>query len=103
MENEEKKAEHDKDEFAREAQEKLDQLDKQIADLKAQGKKANAQTQQQINKSIAELEPKHQEAKRRLKQLKSSSGKAWEDLEAGVTAALNDLSTAYRRAASRFK
>ena len=103
VEKEKKEAERQKDEFVRQAQEKLDQLDKQIDDLKAQAKKANAQTQKQINKSIAELEPKRRDAERRLERLKSSSGKAWEDMKAGVIAALNDLSTAYRRAASRFK
>ncbi len=103
VEQEKKEAERQKEEFVRRAQAELDQLDKQLNDLKAQAKSANAKTQKEINKSIAQLEPKRKAAARKLDELKSSSGKAWVDMKQGVVAAINDLSDAYRRAASRFK
>jgi TolA-binding protein len=100
---EKSEAEQQKDDFVKKAREQLDQLDKQIAELKAKARTANAETQKQINKSIAELEPKRKAAEKRLDQLKSSSDKAWKDMKDGVLAAINDLSTACTRAASRFK
>ncbi len=103
VEQEKTEAERQKEEFVRRAQAELDQLDKQMADLQAQAKTPNAKTRKQIDKSIAELEPRRKTAARKLDQLRSSSGKAWADLKDGVTAAINDLSSAYRRAASRFK
>lgn len=103
VEQEKTEAERQKEEFVRRAQTELDQLDKQMADLQAQATKANAKTRKQIDKSIAELEPRRKTAARKLDELKSSSGRAWVDLKNGVVAAINDLSAAYRRAASRFK
>src|SRR5215472_13572863 len=51
-------AERKKEEFVRRAQVELDQLDKQIADLQTQAKTANGKTRKQIDKSVAELQPK---------------------------------------------
>ena len=103
VEQEKAEAERQKQEFARRAQAELDQLDKQMADLQAQATKANAKTRKQIDKSIAELEPRRETAVRRLDKLKSSGGKAWADLKDGVTAAINDLRAACSSVASRFK
>ena len=103
LDQEQAQAERKKQEFVKRAQAELDQLDKQMADLQAQATKANAKTRKQIDKSIAELEPRRKTAEQRLNQLKSSSGKAWTDLKDGVTAAIDDLSAACSSAVSRFK
>lgn len=90
-----------KDEFLKKAQEQLDQLDQKVDELRRRAK--TAASQKQIDRTIRQLEAKRKEAAKKLDQLRSASGPAWEDLKTGVSAAINDLTAACDKAASHFK
>jgi hypothetical protein len=49
-----------------------------------------------------ELRQKRDEVSAKLKELSSSSGKAWEQLKSGIDAAMEDLGNAYKKAAAEF-
>lgn len=90
-----------KDEFLKKAQKQLDQLDQKVDELRRRAK--TAASQKQIDRTIRQLEAKRKEAAKKLDQLRSASGPAWEDLKTGVSAAINDLTAACDKAASHFK
>ena len=90
-----------KDEFLKKAQDQLAQNDKQMDQLRNQAKTAT--NRKRIDRALAQLEPKRRAAQKRLDELKSSSGAAWEDLKVGVNAAVNDLSAAFNRIAADYQ
>ena len=53
-------------------------------------------------KLVMELRNKRDEVSAKLKELSSSSGKAWEQLKSGIDAAMDDLGNAYKKAAAEF-
>ena len=53
-------------------------------------------------KLVMELSKKRDEVSAKLKEMSSSSGKAWEQLKSGIDAAMDDLSNAYKKAAAEF-
>lgn len=93
--------ERNKDEFLKRAQQQLDQIDKETDQLRRQAKTATSR--KQVDRTIRQLEAKRKEAAKKLDQLRSASGPAWEDLKTGVSAAINDLTAACDKAASHFK
>jgi hypothetical protein len=88
-------------------EEKLDaQLDEWSAELsllKAKADKAKADAKIEYFKTIEALQLKQNEAKAKLRQLKSAGDDAWEDLKAGAEKAWAEVKTAYHDASSRFK
>jgi hypothetical protein len=48
------------------------------------------------------LHQKRDEVSEKMKDLRSSSGNAWEQLKSGIDAAMEDLGNAYKKAASEF-
>jgi DNA repair exonuclease SbcCD ATPase subunit len=85
------------------AEAKLRDLDQQIDTLEAKMKKETKVERKQLDPQIAELERKRDVAHQKLEKLKTSSQEAARDMMAGIDAALEDLKTAYERAASDFK
>ena len=53
-------------------------------------------------KLVMELRQKRDEVSAKLKELSSSSGKAWEQLKSGIDAALDDLGNVYKKDAAEF-
>jgi len=53
-------------------------------------------------KLVMELRQKRDEVSAKLKELSSSSGKAWEQLKSGIDAAMDDLGNVYKKAAAEF-
>jgi|SRR5579875_182797 len=80
----------------------LDRLNGQIAELKAKAAKQSAKTRTEINREIRELNKKSEVARGKLRQLETSSSGAWKDMKKGVDAAMEDLESSYKRAASQF-
>ena len=91
----------------KEYQEKLDaqleEWNKQISLLRAKADKAKAEAKIEYYKIIEALQPKQDNAKARLKELKAASDEAWEDLKAGAEKAWAEVKTAFDNAASKFK
>lgn len=88
-------------------QEKLDaQLEEwntQISLLRAKADKAKAEAKLEYYKMVEALQPKQDNAKTKLKELKAASDDAWEDLRAGVEKAWAEVKSALDAAASKFK
>ena len=81
---------------------KLRDLDQQIDALKVKIGKQNRVDRKQLQQQMAELDRKRVAAHQELEKLKNSSEEAWQDMKAGIEAAIGDLETAYERAASHF-
>jgi len=96
-----------KEEYQKQMEAKLQELDREIQDLqtKAQSNAAELKekSKEEFNQTMEELRNKQQAATEKLDQLKSASGKAWEDTKAGVDSAFDELSKAFDRARSHFK
>lgn len=88
-------------------EEKLDaqlkEWNAQIALLKAKAENAKADTKIDYYKAIDALQRKHDEAKTKLKELKTAGDEAWEAVKAGAEKAWAEVKTAYHEVASKFK
>jgi chromosome segregation ATPase len=88
-------------------EEKLDaqinELNAQIAMLKAKADKAKAEAKLEYYKSIEALQLKRDTARAKLHELKSAGDEAWDDLKSGAEKAWDDLKSAFHAAAAKFK
>ena len=101
--NESKQADsRDRKEVEEKLQAKLDDLDREIKDLKDKATEQGKKASKEINQQLDELDKKRVVARRRLKQLEHSSQGAWEETKKGFDAVMNDLEETYKRAASHF-
>jgi TolA-binding protein len=89
--------------YQKKAQERLDQLDKQIDELKAKAQKAGENSKKQLDKSIADLQPKERAAEKSLKELREASWNTWQDAKTQFNTAVNFLQKAYDRAVAELK
>jgi len=73
----------------------IDQLQGKVESL---GGDAKAKAEQQL----AALRQKQDAVSEKLKELSSSSGKAWEQIKSGLEAAMDDLGNAYKKVVAEF-
>jgi len=71
--------------------------------LKAKAKSAKADAKIDYFKTIDALEHKQDEAKSKLRELKTAGDEAWEAVKAGAEKAWTEVKTAYHEATSKFK
>jgi hypothetical protein len=81
----------------------LKEWNAQIDLLKAKADKARAEAKIEYYKTIDALQHKQEEARRKLKELKTAGDEAWEDVKKGAEKAWDEIRIAYKDAASRFK
>jgi hypothetical protein len=81
----------------------LKEWNAQIDLLKAKADKAKAEAKIDYYKTIDALQHKQEEARTKLKELKTAGDEAWEDVKKGAEKAWAEIKTAYKDAASRFK
>jgi biopolymer transport protein ExbD len=95
-----------KEEYQKQMEARLQELDREIRELQAGAQsKATAlkeESKAQFDQALEELRNKQQAAADKLDKLKSSSGKAWEDMKSGMDSAMGDLSKAFDKARSHF-
>ena len=88
-------------------EEKLDaqinELNAQIALLKAKAEKAKAEAKIEYHEAIEGLQLKRDTARAKLHELKSAGDEAWEDLKSGAEKAWDDVKSAFHSAAAKFK
>jgi hypothetical protein len=75
----------------------------QIELLKAKTDNAKADAKIEYYKTIEALQSKQNEAKAKLRELKTAGDAAWEDLKTGAEKAWAEVKAAYHEASSRFK
>ena len=103
--NENKEAEaarHERLLYQAKIEAKLRDLDREIGTLKTKIGNQNKVARKQLEQQMAELARKREAAQKEFERLKNSSQEAWRDMQAGIDAAMEDLETAYNRAASHF-
>lgn len=81
---------------------KLRDLDREVDQLKSKAEQNKADGKQ-LDQRMAELERKREIAHQKLERLRTSSQEAWADMKVGIDAAMQDLESAYDKAAADFK
>jgi predicted nuclease with TOPRIM domain len=75
----------------------------QIGLLKAKADNAKADVKIEYYKTIEALQSKLNEARTKLRELKTASDEVWEDIKTGAEKVWAEVKTAYHDASSRFK
>ena len=83
--------------------EQLEQLDVKVADLKIKAAKAGEDVKAEIDKRLAELTAKQQEARQKLQELKDAGAEKWESLKAKAEKARGEVEEALTKIVSKFK
>ena len=92
-----------KEAFQRKAQEELDVIHAQMTALEGRIDKASASARTELQKSIHELEAKKEAARTQLDGLKSSTDATWNEMKAGVHAAIEEANLSYQRLRSKLQ
>ncbi len=93
----------EKAQYQKQVETNLRKLDREIATLKARVPRKGRELRKQFLQQMAELDEKREAAQRELEKFKNTSQQAWQDAKPGLDAAVKDLETAYKHAASDFK
>jgi len=93
------KAEEYKKQVEAELEEYEGKIKSYVNKMNDMGAEAKASAQKQLDK----LEEQQEAAKKKLSELKSASGEAWEDLKKGMENSMDELKSAFDQAASQFK
>lgn len=91
-----------KEEIQKSLDRNLSAISKEIDELKRDAKNSSGKAKNEMNLQIANLENTQRELKKDIAKLKKSSGKAWDELKAGTTAALDKLSESFSKAKKEF-
>ena len=91
-----------KEEFQKDLEVRLQQMDVEIAKLREQGSDLQANTKVAWEQKMAELETKRDAARVKLAELRQSSAAAWKDLQAGAKSAWDEMDRAFREASEEF-
>ncbi len=89
-----------KEEFQKGMEQKLEELNTKISDLKKASAEKGAQARKETQKTIAALEAKKETMKKDLAQLKTRTGKAWGEMRSGMSQAWDSLKESYDKAKS---
>ncbi|MCE9529598.1 MAG: apolipoprotein A1/A4/E family protein [Planctomycetes bacterium] len=84
-----------RDEFAREMQKKLDELDTKIKALEQRASEAKGDAQKDLNDKVKVAKAKRDTAAKKLDELKEASHDRWEKVKDGVGNAFDDLKKAF--------
>lgn len=92
-----------KEEYQRELNKKLADLDRQIDEWKAKAAKASAEAKVEMDKKLEALKEKRDAVARKMKELGDSTSAAWDDLKTGLEKAYDELADAVEKAKENFK
>jgi hypothetical protein len=88
--------------FRDETETKLAEYEKDMDQLQAKAEKLGGDAKMKATQQLAALRQKRDEVSEKMKELSASSGDAWEQMKAGIDAAMADLVIAYKKAAAEF-
>lgn len=91
-----------KEEFQKDLEVRLRQMDVEIAKLRERGSELQADAKVKWEQKMDELETKREAARGKLAELRQSSAAAWKDLQAGAKSAWDEMDRAFREAAKEF-
>jgi len=88
--------------FREQTETRLAEYKEEIDQLQVMAEKLEGDAKAKAEQQLMALRQKRDEVSEKLKDLSSSSGKAWEQLKSGIDAAMEDLGNAYKKAAAEF-
>jgi len=91
------------DSFVDQMESQLQGLEARVDDLSARAQVLTGEAKTAAEEKIKDLEEKRKQARKRLEDLKSASGDAWEELKMGLQASVLRLNQALQNAAAEFK
>jgi hypothetical protein len=91
-----------KEELVKKFDEKLTDLDAEIAKLEVKAEDAKEESKEKLDAALVDLREKRKAAAEKLEKLKASSADAWEETKTGFQKAWNDLESSYKDAAEHF-
>ena len=91
-----------KEQFQKDMQTNLDDIKKEIADLKKVASEKTGDAKKEMNEQIATLEKKQDEMSKDLSKLKKSTGRAWDQMKTGMNKAWDSLSDSYKKAKAEY-
>jgi Skp family chaperone for outer membrane proteins len=80
----------------------LEAMDAEIAKLREKGLALKDEAKTRWNEKMADLKAKQEAARKKLDELGTSTGEAWERLEKGAQSAWDELQKAFQEAAKEF-
>ena len=92
-----------KEEIQKSTEDKLNTISAEISDLKKDAKNATGKAKEEIDQELKYLERKQASLKKDLQRWKESSGKAWDEMKSGMSAAVDRLGESYQRAKKELK
>jgi hypothetical protein len=92
-----------KQEYQRELEKKLADLDQQIDAWKAKASKATAEAKVEMDKKLVVLKEKRDAVAQKMKELGDSTSAAWADVKVGIEKAYDELKDAVENAKDNFK
>lgn len=90
------------EEFRRELEDKLADLDKKIDAMKERGSELSEQAKKEWQEQMDAVAEQRKALRSMLDELGAASAEAWGDVKTGAQKAWNDLQAAYNKAAERF-
>lgn len=91
-----------KEEIQKSLDKNLTALSKEIDALKKDAKNSSGKAKEEMNLQIANLESTRTELRKDLAKMKKSSGRAWAELKAGTSEAMDKLSESFSKAKKEF-
>ena len=88
--------------FREQTETRLAEYKKEIDQLQAKAERLGEDGKAKDQQQLTTLRQKRDEVSKKLKELGSSGGNAWEQLKSGIGAAMEDLGNAYKKAAAEF-
>lgn len=91
------KARQERDEFVSKTQKEVDELNKQMAELRQKAEKATGEAKAKLDQQLQNLEQERQAAEQKLAELKAATGEKWQEFKAGVSDAIDRLKQSIRK------
>ena len=92
-----------KEEYQKKIETKLKEMNQELKEWKDKAKTMEKKAKVEMDEQLKTLSKKEQEVSKKVKDLRSKTGKAWEDLKTGVDSAMEDLGKAFDQVRSHFK
>ncbi len=96
-------AEQEKQDYIKQMQNALDDVSKNIDQLKSKAETATGDARAKIDSTITTLKAQQETASKKLQELRSSTGAAWGEMKTGMSKAVDELRKGYDDAAKHFK
>jgi hypothetical protein len=90
-------------EFQKQAETRLQGMDKNLDELKAKAKTASAESKDELNQAISDLGKKTEVARAELKELGSATELGYDAVKTRFSASLAELKEGFEKASSRFQ